>query len=205
MSENNCKAIVLGITGGIACGKSEVGRILETMNFAVCDSDRVAHDLMKKGTPVYRQVVAHFGERILTNHGEISRPALGTIVFNNAAEREILNKLAHPAVREYLTEWIVTHQESGTDAAVQIPLLFESGMDNLGWDAVLCISSDERSVLKRLCDRGFNASDARERISAQMPLEEKETRADFVVPNSGTLDELDQATRKIVAVIRGER
>ena len=106
MSNIERNVVVLGVTGGIACGKSEVGRILGEMGFAVCDADRVAHELMKKGTPVFSQVVNRFGTAILLENGEISRPILGKIVFEDSEQREVLNELVHSAVRESLTGWI---------------------------------------------------------------------------------------------------
>lgn len=201
MSENERNVIILGVTGGIACGKSEVGRILNDMGFAVCDADRVAHDLMKKGTPVFTQVVDHFGVKVLLNKGEISRPELGAIIFKDPAQREILNQIVHPAVRETLEQWIFEKQKTGKNAAVLIPLLFESGMQNLGWDAVLCVSSHKKDVFQRLEKRGLNRDEAEKRVCSQMPLSKKETLADYVVPNVGTRGELELATRKIVQAI----
>ena len=150
MSNKGRKVVVLGVTGGIACGKSEVGRILNEMGYAVCDADRVAHELMKKGTPVFDQVVDRFGTQILADDGEIFRPILGELVFKDPAEREALNGLVHPAVRESLDQWISGKRGAWENAAVLIPLLFESGMQDLEWDAVLCVSSHETDVFQRL-------------------------------------------------------
>lgn len=194
-------SLVVGITGGIACGKSEVGRILESMGFAVCDADRVAHDLMEKGTPVYRQVVDFFGSDVLSDDSEISRPALGKEVFGNPAKREALNALVHPAVRARLEEWIAQERRSHRDAAVLVPLLFESGMESLEWDAIVCVSSSEQQVLQRLEKRGLNSEEARVRIDSQMPLEEKERRSNQVIPNTGSLRELEQAVRETAKII----
>jgi len=203
----NCKrsAIVLGVTGGIACGKSEVGRILKNLGFAVYDADRVAHELMKQGTSVYQRVVRHFGNRILADDGEISRSALGGIVFNRPDERKTLNTLVHPAVREELARRITVCRQQEQDAAMLVPLLFESGMESLNWDAVWCVSSKEDLVLERLAGRGFGKKEAEQRVWAQMPLNEKEQKADRVVLNNGTMQELEQATREAVEQARGER
>ena len=198
-------SLVLCVTGGIACGKSEVGRMLGEMGFEVCDADHVAHDLMKKGTPVYQQIVAQFGKQILFENGEISRPVLGEIVFKNPEERSVLNNLVHPAVREKLTAWMTERRHQGNDAAVLIPLLFESKMDVLDWDAVLCVSSSEELVFQRLEKRGLTHEEAALRMMSQMPLEEKEHRSDHVIPNLGTLDELDNFTRDTVKRIKTER
>ncbi|MCF7863909.1 MAG: dephospho-CoA kinase [Kiritimatiellales bacterium] len=196
---------MLGITGGIACGKSEVGRILGEMGFAVCDADQVAHDLMGKGTPVYRQVVDHFGTRIVSVDGEIARPILGEIVFENPQEREALNGMVHPAVRDRLAGWIAEQRGLGANAAVLVPLLFESGMDTLDWDAVICVSSPEKQVFHRLEKRGMGHIQAEQRVRSQMLLAEKEKRADLVVPNQGTLGELKESIRNAVANVMAER
>ena len=205
MSNKGRKVVVLGVTGGIACGKSEVGRILNEMGYAVCDADRIAHELMKKGTPVFDQVVDRFGSQILAENGEISRPILGRIVFENPEQLEVLNRLVHPAVRESLGQWISGKRSAGENAAVLIPLLFESGMQDLDWDAVLCVSSHETDVVQRLEARGLSREEAEKRIHSQMPLMEKEKLADRVVPNHGTLGELEKATREAVEAIVGER
>lgn len=196
--------VVIAVTGGIACGKSEVGRILSQMEFAVCDADHVAHDLMKKGTLVYRQVVDLFGTRILSNEGEISRPVLGKDVFENPEKREALNRLVHPAVQAALEERIEEARLDGRNTAVLVPLLFESGMDSLKWDAVVCVSSPESQVLQRLEARGHEEEEALQRIGSQLPLEEKERRSDHVIRNNGSLGELDQSTRETVQRIRTE-
>ncbi|MEE9369519.1 MAG: dephospho-CoA kinase [Pontiella sp.] len=203
MSDIKRNAIVIGITGGIACGKSEVGRILREMEYTVCDADSLAHDLMRKGTSVFDQIVSHFGKDILSDEGEISRPILGKIIFYNPDQREILNKLVHPAVREALIEWIKEKRSLGQNAAVLIPLLYESGMQNLDWNSVICVSSSEGDVFQRLEKRGLSNEEAESRIYSQMEVTEKEKLADYVVPNSGTLGELELATRKIVQAIVG--
>lgn len=205
MSDLKPKAKILGITGGIACGKSEVGRILEEMNFKVCDADRVAHALMGKGTAVYRKVVDLFGEQILSQEGEISRPILGKIVFENSHGLKQLNALVHPAVRCALAEWVAKMRAEEKSAAVLLPLLFESGMQDVDWDAVVCVSCPENKVFQRLEERGLSHKEAEQRVRSQMPLAEKERLADYVIPNIGTLEELKVAVRKTVNAIMLER
>ncbi|QBG46495.1 dephospho-CoA kinase [Verrucomicrobia bacterium S94] len=205
MSDLHRKTITLGITGGIACGKSEVGRILGEMGFAVCDADRVAHGLMDKGTPVFQRVIDHFGDEILTEDGRISRPDLGKIVFEDSSRLKLLNALVHPAVREALETWMTARKNENRSSAILLPLLFESGMDDLGWDAVVCVSSSEQTVFQRLEKRGLSPEEAEQRVLSQMPLAEKESRADVVIPNHGTLGELELAVRRIVGAIMLER
>lgn len=198
-------AVILGITGGIACGKSETGRILEKLGFAVCDADRVAHDLMDEGTPVYKKVVEVFGEQILSESGGISRPVLGKLVFDDPAKLETLNRLVHPAVRTELEEWIRIQRAEKNRAAVLLPLLFECGMEDLGWDRIVCVTSPEAEVFRRLELRGLNPDEAEKRVHSQMPPAEKEKRADLVIPNNGTLGELKLAVKLAAAAIMLER
>lgn len=196
---------ILAVTGGIACGKSEVGRILETMGFAVCDADHLAHDLMKKGTPVYQEVVDFFGTHILSADKEIARPALGKDVFENPEKLKTLNRLVHPAVQERLQHWIADARLNNRNAAVLVPLLFESGMDALDWDAIICVSSSEQQIFERLKSRGCGRKEAGQRMASQLPLEEKEKRSDHVIQNFGSLGELEQATRETVNTIMAGR
>lgn len=205
MSDSKSNAIVLGITGGIACGKSEAGRILEQMDFAVLDADSVAHKQMQKGSVVYHQVIDCFGKNILTEREEISRPALGKIIFDDPVQRARLNQLVHPFVRGELEAWIAEKQKINKPAAVIIPLLFESGMEDLGWHAVLCISCDEQTIYKRMEKRGFDRPDAEKRIRAQMTLEEKEKRADYTILNNGTMEDLKKNIQKTLTFIESER
>jgi dephospho-CoA kinase len=198
-------SLVLGITGGLACGKSEVGLVLQKDGFMLCDADLVAHELIKKGNPVYKKVVDHFGLKILAGDGEISRPILGKTVFENPAERETLNQIVHPAVAEYIETWIADARTKNLSAAVLIPLLFESGMDQLDWDAVLCVSSSEDLVFDRLEKRGQNRKEAALRVASQMPLKQKKEQSDYVIPNKGTLAELEQFTRATVQRIMAKR
>jgi dephospho-CoA kinase len=205
MSGSNRNAIIIGVTGGIACGKSEVGRILEELGFVVCDADRVAHTLMDKGSVVFCKIVEHFGQQILTEEGEISRPVLGKIVFGDSQKLKQLNGLVHPAVRRSLCEWIAQMRETGIPAAVLLPLLFESGMQDLDWDAIICVSCPENEVFRRLGKRGLQSEEAEQRVRSQMPLAEKERLADHVLPNSGTREELKWVVQKMVQSIMLER
>jgi len=198
MADSERNVFILGVTGGIACGKSEVGRILDLLGISVCDSDFVAHELMKKGAPVFLQVVEYFGPKILAGDGEISRPILGKIIFENPEQRDVLNRLVHPAVRDVLKQWMAEKRKAEKNGAVLIPLLFESGMQDLQFDAVWCVSSREPEIFQRLKMRGLGREEAENRVHSQMPLPEKEKRADYVVPNLGTLGELEMVVQQAV-------
>lgn len=193
--------IILALTGGIACGKSEAGRILEEQGFAVLDTDLLAHQLMKAGTPLFQNVVERFGIQVVGGDGELDRKVLGKIVFEDPAARADLNRLTHPAVIEAAEGW---KAEQTGDAAVMVPLLFEVGWVD-GWDAVVCVSADEETVLRRLEKRGLNSADAMRRIAAQMLVSEKEKRSDFTVKNSGTLNALREEVLRMLECIRKQR
>ena len=196
--------MILGITGGIACGKTETGRILSSEGFKVLDSDFLAHELMRKGRAVYRKVIEYFGEGILAADGEIDRKKLGQKVFSDPQAREALNRLVHPAVIESATNWIRECRESGEDAAVLVPLLFEAGW-TAGWDAVVCVTAPEEQVIQRLEKRGLPKAEAMRRIGAQMPQQEKAARADFTVENGGTPDALRDRIIGLVEKIRCQK
>ena len=184
---NSPQSIILGITGGIACGKTETGRILSSEGFKVLDSDFLAHELMGKGHSVYTAVVKHFGDAILAEDGEIDRKKLGKKVFDDPLARETLNRLVHPEVIKAASDWIAECREAQEDAAVLVPLLFEAGWTE-GWDAVICVTAPEEQVFQWLEKRGLSKAEAMKRIAAQMPLAEKAAKADFSIKNDGTPD-----------------
>ncbi|MGE4490233.1 MAG: dephospho-CoA kinase [Kiritimatiellales bacterium] len=184
---NSSHSIILGITGGIACGKTEAGHILSAEGFKVLDSDFLAHELMAKNRPVYRDVVAFFGQGILAADGEIDRRKLGVRVFGCPQELAQLNRLVHPAVMSEAFGWISDCREQEEDAAVLVPLLFETGWTD-GWDAVVCIAASEEIVFQRLEKRGLSKTEAGQRIAAQWPVEEKAARSDFIIQNDDTLE-----------------
>lgn len=192
--------LALGVTGGIACGKSEVGRVLRLCGVPVLDADDVAHDLMRPGRPVHRRVVRRFGRGIVGPSGAIDRAALGRIVFADAEALSELNALVHPAVRRARDRWLREALRRHPAAAVIVPLLYETGAGD-AFDAVICVSAPRREVMRRLRARGLTVAAAAQRIRAQMPLREKRRRADQVIENDGSLAGLARATRQVLAAL----
>ena len=186
----------IAITGGIACGKSLVGKMFSDAGIAVCDTDELAHSLLVPGSAVYDRIIDEFGYEILDENGNINRGILGRIVFNDKKRLHILNEIMHPEIKKMFEGWLRSH-ETDWAAAVLIPLLYESGMDS-GWDYIVCVACSEDVQIKRLCERGLSVEDARLRIAAQMPVEEKMARADFVIYNDGTVSILKQEVEKII-------
>ncbi len=189
------KGLVVGITGGIACGKSEVGKILSRMGVAVRDTDEMAHELMRPGLPAYKKIVRSFGRQYLDARSRIDRRKLGERVFRNAGDRIKLERIVHPEVIRQLHRWLEGHRRRGRNAAGIVPLLFEVGW-TAPWDAVICVTASRRTVLGRLRKRGLSRAEAQARIKAQMPVREKEDRADFVIRNNGDLPRLEKQTKK---------
>ena len=194
----------VGLTGGIACGKSLVGSILKTRGFAVCESDQLAHALIEPGQPAYREITGVFGESILDNTGAIDRALLGRRVFADAREREQLNAIVHPRVRQAWKAWLNDREADSEVGIVIVPLLYEVGAEG-EFDFVICVSTTEEKQLTRLADRGLSESDARARIEAQMSTAGKAARADHVIYNDGTRESLEMSAMKVMDKILESR
>ncbi len=195
---------LIGITGGIACGKSEVGRILAEAGVDVQDSDAMAHEAIARGGPAYDEVIRRFGRTIVGPDEEIDRAILGERVFADPAERAALNALVHPHVRRAWRTWADEVRASGRMGAVLIPLLFEVGAEK-DVDEVWCVAASEDLVVTRLARRGLTEEQTRKRIAAQMPLKEKMRRADVVIENNGSLEELKEETlQKLQTILSKE-
>ncbi|NNV06067.1 dephospho-CoA kinase [Geobacillus sp. C56-T2] len=191
--------LTIGLTGGIASGKSTVSAMMRQLGLPVIDADEAARAVVRPGEDAYRQIVAAFGPGILQKNGDIDRAKLGEIVFSDEAERTKLNAIVHPAVRRHMLAEKEELVRAGAKTIVlDIPLLFESGLTD--WvDKVLVVFVDEETQLRRLMARnGFTKEEALARIRAQWPLAEKVKRADAVLDNNGTIEE---TRRQLLAVL----
>lgn len=193
--------LVIGITGGIACGKSEVGRWLAAQGLDVVDSDALAHQAIQPDGAAYADVVAYFGAAVVADDGTIDRRALGRRVFADATARAALNERVHPVVRQAWRAWAAALRQRDAVGVVLIPLLFEVGAET-EMDVTICVTADEEQVLHRLQERGLSAEESRQRIAAQMPLEEKRRRADYVIENNESLQRLTDQTRAVLQRIQ---
>lgn len=179
----------IGLTGGIASGKSTVADILRGLGAPVIDADRIAREIMLPGTPAYKDVVAGFGPDMVDASGQIDRQRLGDIVFKDPAKRLLLNRITHPRVMEEFKN----HTEKlppGTRVVVwDVPLLIETGMSQ-SVDEVWLVWVDEKTQKRRLMERnGLSEEEAASRIASQMPLEEKMKQADRLIDNRGPVQE----------------
>lgn len=188
--------IILGLTGGIACGKSTVSSYLRELGAPVVDADAIAIALAEKGQPVYNAFVEHFGQEIaLGPDGSLNRAAIGEMVFRNKGERRWMDRATHPLIRNEVENRLKGLADKGAEiAVVDVPLLFEAGWDDL-CEIIWVVSVSPQVQLARLMKRnGLSKKLAQDRINSQMALAEKLRRADTVIDNSGTMEE----TRSLV-------
>jgi len=177
---------LIGLTGGIASGKSTVARMLREAGEIVVDADQLARDVVEKGTPGLARIVETFGEGIVDEGGALDRKKLGAIVFGDDEKRRALNAIVHPLVFARFQSIAEEHAARGVARLVyEVPLLFENGLDAL-MKATILVAVDEETQLARLMARdGVNRAAALARVRAQMPLEAKRARATAVVENGG--------------------
>ncbi len=179
---------VVGLTGGIGCGKSSAADVLRSDGIPVLDTDQVAHRLLEPGTTGLMKVLSEFGDHFAVD-GRLDRARLGEWVFNRPEELKKLNDIVHPMVFEEMHQWLKSTLAHHEHAVVMIPLLFETGAEQ--WcDRVMVVAADESVVFSRLESRGMGRQAARARMQAQMALPDKISRADVVVWNNGSLEEL---------------
>lgn len=182
--------LVVGLTGGIGSGKSTVSALLALRGAVIIDADAIAREVVAPGGPAYEGVVDRFGARILLPDGTIDRPALAEIVFNDQAALADLNRLTWPAVGAEIAERMGAHAETEAVVVLDVPLLVESGRDNVA--ALIVVDCPEGVALDRLVRlRGMDPEDARRRMAAQASRDERRTRADIVIDNSGDLASLE--------------
>lgn len=189
---------LIAITGGIACGKSTVAAWLPEWGGEVFDTDRATHELEAPGGEAVAPLTAAFGPAVRDARGGIDRRRLGRLVFGDAAARERLNAIVHPLVAGRLRRWLASPPLAGTRfRAVLVPLLHEAGWEQGPWDAVVAVVCREEEQLRRLMARGLTAEEARARLAAQMPGEEKARRADAVIRNDGDMEALRAEARRV--------
>lgn len=191
--------LFVGLTGGIASGKSQVSKLFAQCGARIIDADELAHRAIEPDNPAWTRVVETFGEDVIDPDGRIDRAKLGRIVFDDAEKREWLNGIVHPIV---FAEAERMRQEIGRrepDALVlfDAALLIETGAHEL-MDKVILVAADRRTQLKRLVERdGLSRAEAEQRIAAQLPLAAKKRHADYVIDGTQSLEALTEQVRKI--------
>ncbi|GAA4712297.1 dephospho-CoA kinase [Brevibacillus fulvus] len=196
--------MILGLTGGIATGKSTVTAMLRERGIPVIDADQIAREVVEPGKPAYEAIVEHFGKGILLPNGQIHRRLLGEIVFSDEGQRQKLNSIVHPEVRKVMREQAEEAEQSGAPIVfMDIPLLFESKLQHMV-DKIVVVYAPESQQLSRMLERDeLNEEQAIKRLRAQWPIEQKKQLADFLIDNQGsraeTETQVDQMLQKIKA------
>jgi dephospho-CoA kinase len=194
----------LGITGGIASGKSTVAEMLRGMGFHVIDADALGHTLMEPGTRAYGEILAEFGAGVAGADGRIDRRKLGGLAFADGGKLERLNGILHPRVEEGIVRQFGEWEKDGArDAAfVEAALLVEAGYQK-NLDGLVVAWCKPEQQMERLLARGLSEAEARRRIAAQMPAEEKLKFATEKIDCSGSLEETRRQVEKLAATLRG--
>ena len=190
---------IIGLTGGIASGKSTVAAMIRSEGIPVLCADELARHVVDPGKPAYKKIVKAFGRIILNKDKTINRARLGAVVFVSETKREKLNTIVHPEVIRELKKLIGNLKRRGKKAVVlDIPLLFEGKLDRL-CDKVIVVYAPETKMKKRLKERNsLSADEIKNRIASQMPIEEKRKRADIVIDNSGPLSKTRLQVRAVL-------
>ena len=191
----------VALTGGIATGKSHVLAVFARAGVPTVDTDQLARAVVEPGTPALDAIVSRFGPQIVDPSGALDRRALADIVFSDPRARLDLEAIVHPAVRAAAEDWFAALPASAPFAVVAIPLLFETGRER-DFDAVIVTACAPETQLARLMARdGLTEPDARRRLDAQLPLDEKRRRADYVIDTDGTVEETDRQVRVLAATL----
>jgi dephospho-CoA kinase len=190
--------IVIGLTGGIGTGKSEVARILQGLGATLISADQVGHEAYRPHSEVWQEVVKAFGEEILQPDGEIDRKKLGSIVFSDPQQLVRLNQIMHPRMARMVAQQIEGLRQEGVPVVVvEAALLFEAGWDSLV-DEVWTTDSAIEVVISRLQARnGLSEEEIRKRINSQMPAKERLARSDVVIDNSGDVANLERTVQSL--------
>ncbi|MDZ5712438.1 dephospho-CoA kinase [Jeotgalibacillus haloalkalitolerans] len=191
--------MIIGLTGSIATGKSTIANELINMGYTVIDADQSARKVVEPGEEAYKKIKETFGDAVFTEDGQLDRPKLGEIIFNDEQKRKQLNEIVHPAVRaDMLAQKDQAFTEGKQTVFLDIPLLFES---KLQWmvEKVLVVYAPEAVQKERLMKRNdFSEKEAASRIASQIPVEQKREQADAVIDNSGTIEQSIEQLHQLI-------
>ena len=197
--------LVLGLTGGIATGKSTADKFFEEKNIPIVDCDEIAHNIMNVNKPAWKDIKEVFGEKYLNEDQTINRKKLGKLVFNDPTKMKILNEITHPRIFQEMESQIAQYKSEGYSLIiVDAPVLFESHSEKY-YDKTLVISLPQYLQIKRLMARNhLTKEEALSRINSQMSLKEKEARATYVIENTGSVEDLYKKLNELLTKIKYE-
>lgn len=194
---------LVGLTGGIASGKSTVAKILQSLGAAIVNADDLAREVVEPGHEAWKEIVASFGAEILQSDQTLDRQKLRTLIFNQPEARKRLESIIHPRVRALAEERIRQYAAAGYPVVIyEVPLLFEGNLQE--WlRPVILVACDVETQTARLQKRDhLTAADAEKHIAAQMSLKDKRRLADYVIENNGSLEDLERQTRQILEELK---
>jgi len=194
---------LVGLTGGIASGKSTVAKILQSLGAAIVNADDLAREVVEPGHEAWKEIVASFGADILQSDQTLDRQKLRTLIFNQPEARKRLESIIHPRVRALAEERIRQYAAAGYRVVIyEVPLLFEGNLQE--WlRPVILVACDVETQTARLQNRDhLTAADAEKHIAAQMSLKDKRRLADYVIENNGSLEDLERQTRQILEELK---
>ena len=195
-------ALIIGLTGGIATGKSTVANMFVDYGIPVVDTDKISSELLRKGSNAYNEVLVLFGKEILLTNGDINRKKLGRAIFNDNINREKLNSIIHPKVKSITLSEVKRHEELGAEIVViDVPLLFETNFIELV-DKTIVVYTTPELQLERLINRDLIEKEyASLKIDSQMGIEEKVKLSDYVINNSKSILTTKKEFNKIIKEI----
>ncbi|MCU1357246.1 MAG: coaE [Acidimicrobiales bacterium] len=193
--------LLVGLTGGIGSGKSTVSARLAAHGAVVIDADAIVREVQAPGQPVFEAMVDRFGPAIVAADGTLDRQAVADVVFTDADALADLNALVHPAVSGEIVNRLAAEAETDHVVVLDVPLLVESGRSDLAGMIVVDVDP-EIAVARLVAHRGFREDDARARMARQVSREERVSKADVVIDNSGTVADLDEQIDRVWAWIR---
>ena len=189
--------MVIGLTGGIGCGKSTAASFFKSHGFVVIDSDVLAHQALNESNTL-TQLKSRWGSACIQNDGTADREWIGKKVFSDPSEKTFLESIIHPRIAALRQEAMA---DSSKSYILEIPLLFELGLTR-GLAATVCVASSDEVRLQRLESRGLSRTDAHKRINLQMPISEKVKKSNYVIWNDGSLDFLKSEVDKCVQTLK---
>jgi dephospho-CoA kinase len=191
--------LIVGLTGGVASGKTAVSQVLKEEGAYIIDADQIARELVQPHKPAWNELIRAFGQEILREDGSIHRKKLAEKVFADPEQRKLLNQVLHPRIKEEMDRRAKEIGQKDPEAIVMIdaPLIVELG-DHREMDKLIVVTSTQTQQIERLKDRdGTSPEEALRIVSSQMPLEEKLKFADFVIRNEGSLEETRKRTKEV--------
>jgi dephospho-CoA kinase len=182
--------LLVGLTGGIASGKTSVSAMLAERGAEIVDADLIARQVVMPGEPAWQKILDHFGRGVLTEDGQVDRKKLADLVFADQAKLTLLNEITHPDIFARVAERLEHNRDREVVVVLDAALLIETGLADRVDVVVVVDAGDEEKQVRRLTAKGFDERDARARMAAQLPAEARLARADLLIRNVGTFEDL---------------